>query len=304
VVGNINRDIKAMGVPSSERIFKDGETSLPLVEETVGGGGANSACAAAALGARAGFVGKVGSDPLGARLEETITKWGVQSFLARSNATTTGTTLALNYLDGHRHFLSCLPNNASLSFENLDLSALASYRHLLRADIWFSESMLFGGNQKLFAATRAASISTSIDLNWDPQWGSASAGEIKKRKKAIHSILPNVTLAHGNARELCEFTEKPDLPSALRHLAGAGLSGVLVHLGREGAGYFDGKSYVTAPCSPVGHIQNSTGCGDVLSTCFMLLQEAEMQPLEKLQMANQVVAQFMEGKLKLIPQLS
>ena len=52
VVGNINRDVKLLGVPASQRLLKDGETSVANVIETVGGGGANSACAAAALGAR------------------------------------------------------------------------------------------------------------------------------------------------------------------------------------------------------------------------------------------------------------
>ena len=52
VVGNINRDVKLLGVPDSPALFRDGETSVPTIVETVGGGGANSACSAAALGMR------------------------------------------------------------------------------------------------------------------------------------------------------------------------------------------------------------------------------------------------------------
>ena len=72
VVGNINRDVKLHGVPASTGILRDGETGVSSVRETIGGGGANSACAAAALGGDVRFVGKLGMDPLGERLRLAI----------------------------------------------------------------------------------------------------------------------------------------------------------------------------------------------------------------------------------------
>ena len=62
VVGNINRDVKTAPFAPSESLFRDGETSVNSVIETIGGGGANSAFAAASLGARVTFLGKVGAD--------------------------------------------------------------------------------------------------------------------------------------------------------------------------------------------------------------------------------------------------
>jgi len=50
VVGNINRDLKTAPLVASDRLFQDGETSVSSIVETIGGGGANSACIAAALG--------------------------------------------------------------------------------------------------------------------------------------------------------------------------------------------------------------------------------------------------------------
>ena len=70
VVGNINRDVKLLGVPESPALFHDGETTVPGVVETIGGGGANSACVAAALGASVRFVGKTGCDALAERLRQ------------------------------------------------------------------------------------------------------------------------------------------------------------------------------------------------------------------------------------------
>ena len=155
VVGNINRDVKASPVAPVPGLFEDGETPVDWIIETIGGGGANSAFTAAALGGRVSFLAKVGDDGLGARLARTLQKHGVSAYLARDAVHRTGTSLALSYENGHRHFLSCLPASRALAFEDLDLSGLDGCRHLLRADLWFAEAMLFGGNARLFKAARA-----------------------------------------------------------------------------------------------------------------------------------------------------
>ncbi len=156
VVGNINRDVKVQQVPASPGLLGDGETTVSGIVETVGGGGANSACAAAALGAEVRFVGKTGSDALGERLRQALERHGVRPHLARDPRCATGTTVALGYASGARHFLSCLPNNRTLAFEDLDLGALEGCGHLLRSDVWFSEAMLDGGNRRLLAEARLA----------------------------------------------------------------------------------------------------------------------------------------------------
>src|SRR5882672_6472396 len=124
VVGNINRDIKTAPLLPSDHLFQDGETSVVSIVETIGGGGANSAFSAAALGAKVGFLGKVGLDAIGDRLEQSLKRHGISSHLAKSREHATGTSINLTYTNGQRHFVSCLPNNQSLSLADLDLSAL------------------------------------------------------------------------------------------------------------------------------------------------------------------------------------
>lgn len=119
VVGNLNRDVRLAPLEAGVYLFEDGETTVKWTTETVGGGGANSACAAAALGARVGLLAKTGADSLGRRLEETLVRHGVHTHLARSAACATGTSVAVSFTTGHRHFISSLPNNESLAFEDL-----------------------------------------------------------------------------------------------------------------------------------------------------------------------------------------
>jgi sugar/nucleoside kinase (ribokinase family) len=304
VVGNVNRDVKVHGVSAGPGLFQDGETSVPLITETIGGGGANSACAAAGLGASVRFLAKVGADPLAERLRQALERHNVHTVFRGDSRLSTGTTVALGYATGQRHFLSCLPNNEALGFDDLDLSALDGCGHLLRADVWFSQAMLEGGNRRLLSEAHQRGLATSVDINFDPRWADAPASVIVERKRLLRGVLDLVDMAHGNTRELCEFTDSPDLPAALAKLADWGVRAIVVHLGAQGAGYFTDGLWVTEPPCFVHRPVHSTGTGDVLSVCMMLLHHRPDLAIEqKLRFANRIVGEFMEGRRQLIPSL-
>ena len=304
VVGNINRDVRLAPLEAGDYLFEDGETTVEWTSESVGGGGANSACAAAALGARVGLLAKMGADSLGRRLEETLVRHGVHAHLTKSTACATGTSVAVSFTSGHRHFISSLPNNESLAFDDLPLAALEGYTHLFRADVWFSAPMLAGGNERLFQHARARGMRVSLDLNWDPHWGVSSPAEVHERKLAVRRLLPCVNLAHGNARELKEFAEADDLETSLGRLEEWGVEGVVVHLGSEGAGFYQNGKLVTVKHVPASRQVNTTGTGDVLSVCMMLLDHRpDISAPDKLLLANRIVSKFIEGRRKLIPML-
>jgi sugar/nucleoside kinase (ribokinase family) len=304
IVGNINRDIKISPIAAGGYLFTDGETAVRSITETVGGGGANSALAAAALGARVAFIGRVGADSLGDRLERTLASHNVSAYLKKVSGCPTGTSVNLTFTSGQRHFLSSLPNNASLAFEDLDLSALAGFEHLLRADIWFSKAMLDGGNERLFRQARHAGLRVSMDLNWDPGWGVENPAEVQKRKEAVRRVLPLVDMVHGNSRELNEFADSNDLQQTLRRLENWGAGAVVVHLGRKGAGYYRQDVFTVQESVPASRQVNTTGTGDVLSVCMMLLDQEKSCPLaDKLRLANLIVSQFISGDRTLIPPL-
>jgi len=304
IVGNINRDIRISPIPPGSYLFADGETSVTAVAETIGGGGSNSALAAAALGARVAFIGRVGADSLGERLEQMLASHGVAAHLKRVSECPTGTSVNVTFTSGHRHFLSSLPNNAGLAFEDLDLTALEGFRHLLRADIWFSEAMLFGGNERLFRRAREIGMRISMDLNWDPSWGVKSAAEVQKRKEAVRAVLPLVDMVHGNARELNEFADSNELEQSLRALEKWGVGAVVVHLGAKGAGYYQNGALTVEESVPANRQVNTTATGDVLSVCMMLLdQVGDGSIKEKLHLSNLIVSQYIAGERALFPTL-
>ena len=51
--------------------------------------------------------------------------------------------------------------------------------------------------------------------------------------------------------------------------------------------------------------QNTAGTGDLLSVCMMLLHECEDIPSrDRLQLANTIVADYIEGRRAIIPDLT
>lgn len=294
VVGNLNRDLRTAPIAPDTRLFLDGETSTGFIHETLGGGGTNSALFAAQLGAKVRLVAKVGRDALGDELQRQARRQRIRTFLARDRANPTGTSINLVYDTGHRHFVSCLPSSA-ITFEEINPAALRGREHVLRADVWFSEPMLFGGNERLFAAARAAGANTSLDLNWDPAWGTAPRGIVVARKRALRRVLPLVDLAHGNVRELCEFADADTLDAALKRITRWGAAAVVVHMGTAGAGYYQQGRLVRAPSVRASKVVNSTGTGDLLSVCMMLLHRHPAPPREKLALANRIVSRYVAG---------
>ena len=304
VVGNINRDLRTAPVPAGDNLFQDGETSTPFIRETLGGGAANSALAAAGLGADVRLVGKIGEDRTGYHLEAVLAAHNVRPFLVRDDEHPTGTSINLVFDNGHRHFVSSLPSSATLTYEDVDPAALQGCEHLLRADIWFSDPMLLGGNEKLFRLARDAGVAVSLDLNWDPAWGRADAPVIARRKEAVRALLPLVDLVHGNVKELCAFAGASTLDAALGRIGGWGAGEVVVHMGAQGAGFFDGRRLVREPSLPAARVVNATGTGDVLSVCMILLHRRPDVPVEeKLRLANRIVSEYVAGVRSFVPDL-
>ncbi len=156
--------------------------------------------------------------------------------------------------------------------------------------------MLEEGNRRLFAEARRRGMTTSLDINFDPCWSTGKREEIARRKKLLLGVLDLVDMAHGNVRELCEVADSPDLDTALRRLADSGVKSVVVHMGKNGSGYFNGGQLIHEPAQTASRIVNATGTGDLLSMCMILLHgRNDLSVRQKLAISNEVVREFMEG---------
>jgi len=304
IVGNLNLDVKTSLIGSGDGILADGETAVEEIYESLGGGGANTAVAAAQLGGRVHFFGCVGDDDLGDRLEAALVECRISAHLARK-PTATGRSINLNWDNGCRHFISSLPNNRSLTVGDIGLRSLieSDCRQMLRSDVWFSDSMLAEGNRYLFEQVCSAGIETYMDINWDPEWSTTgNHARVCSRRQQLRSVLPFVHHAHGNERELQFFTGRENALDACRFLIDHGCGEVLVHRGRRGAASFTAADgWVEVAAAPVETVVCSTGCGDVFCAAHMLL--TSLPKMDRLKASARIAAEHLSGMRCLIPRL-
>jgi sugar/nucleoside kinase (ribokinase family) len=258
----------------------------------------------AGLGGRAHLFAIIGDDPLGEVLRKTLEDHGVTTHLA-VKPVPTGRSINLSWKSGHRHFLSSLLNNRLMQAGDIldGFDQQQDVGALLRADIWFSESMLYEGNLVLFERARARGIDTYLDINWDPMWATGPAKQIKERKSCTRRLLPLVQYVHGNLSELAEFTGYRAFGDVCRSLLDDGCEEVVIHNGKCGAiSIRRGEPAVEAPATPISKVICPTGCGDVFCAVHMLL--SKLPAAERLQQACAVAAAHLSGQLALLPRLA
>lgn len=304
VVGNINLDIKTTPITASPKLFEDGETSVDEVYESLGGGGANVAVATALLGGKAHFVGCVGKDELGRKLGLSLGAYGVTPHLIPQE-TTTGRSINLVWDNHHRHFISSLPHTRLLSVREIPFAALAQSecRYLFRADVWFADEMLRGGNEKLFRWAHELKIEVSVDINWDPVWSQGGDSALAcERRELLAKTLPLVDWAHGNELELQNFTGCSSLEECCEWLIAHGCGGVIIHRGEEGAAYATNKTgLVKIPAVRVDSVVCETGTGDVFTAAFFVHASLPME--ERLARCCEAASRHLDGTRSLIPRL-
>ena len=122
VVGGANYDYLGRGA----QLPRPGETRPgDLVDEAPGGKGANQAVAAARLGARVAFIGRLGMDERGARLLESFQREGVDTAaVVRDNEAPTGVALIMVGKGGQKQILSI--GGANLRLTSADVTAAAA----------------------------------------------------------------------------------------------------------------------------------------------------------------------------------
>ena len=271
IVGNLNLDIRTSPISATEGLLKDGETSVEAIYESLGGGAANTAVAAALMGGEVHLCCAVGRDELGMRLCAFLEGQGVRVHPAAKPAAT-GRSIALTWDTHQRHFLSSLPHARLLEESDIDMDGLqgAGCSHLYRADVWFADRMLSGGNASLFRRAREAGMETSLDVNWDPQWTQPAGDLVRERIAALRSTLAQVSFVHGNERELAFFTGARSVRESAARLMEWGAGAVIVHRGPRGCSAATAGGWLDVPAEPVTDIVTETGTGDVFTAAFLL----------------------------------
>ncbi len=260
VVGNANVDV-LMGdvapwpLPGSEVI-------IDRYEWRVGGAAGNTGLALAALGVQEGVdsdvIADVGTDFLGAWLEEAMTGAARLTRVPHATALTVG----LTHPDGQRTFVSYLGHLVTLPRERIEAAIDAARPgDLLLLCGYFLLPELRAKAPAILRRARERGVITTIDTGWpDGGWTAEVRAEVAALLPLLSAFLPN-------REEVLGLTGAPqdgDVNAAVAQLCELGAERIVVKLGAGGALLVAPNEHALVP-SPNVVVQDTVGAGDTFN---------------------------------------
>lgn len=255
VVGDLNVDLVFSGIDGFPTLGRE-----RLAQEctmAIGGSGGIFASALARLGAKVGFVGKVGEDVLGDYLIGCVEKDGVDvSRIIRDPLLKTGITISLTY-PSDRALVTYSGSMATLAQEEISLDYLQMARHI-HFTSFFLLKELRSGYPWILAKCKEMGLTTSVDTGYDPEerWN----GNLKAALSQVDIFLPN-------EGEALHITGEKELYLALEKLVQE-VGMVVVKLSSRGSIARRGEKVFRREAFPVP-VKDSTGAGDSFDAGFL-----------------------------------
>lgn len=269
-IGEILIDLTQIGV---------NDQGVGLFAANPGGAPANVAVAAARLGARCTFLGKVGRDGFGDSLLDTLQANGVDtSNVYRGDAATTMAVVTLSP-EKERSFRFLRGADQSLTVQEIAGIDLSHTKFL-----HFGSVSLTPGPSRsatLFAARQARSAGALI--SYDPNFRPSLWDSHESAIQWMALPLPLVDVLKLSEEELPLVTHTSDLTQGTQELAGFGARLVMVTLGAKGVYYrWQGHTGLVPGISvPVA---DTNGAGDTflgaVLRCLSLRSDGPLNDLE------------------------
>jgi sugar/nucleoside kinase (ribokinase family) len=241
-------------------------------EEVSGGSAANTVAGVAALGGRAGYVGKVADDDLGAVFLHDIAAVGVRMGRATPVRPTAGATgggadmatgrcLVLVTEDGERTMATHLGVASTLGPEDLD-------EHLLsRAQVVYLEGYLWDQEPAKKALRRAMEVAHAADalvaLTLSDPFCVA-----RHRREFLDLLHDEVDVLFANEDEVTLLFEAATFDGAVAAVEETGLLAALTR-GPAGSVVVTANGPLSVPAEPVEHVTDTTGAGDLFAAGFL-----------------------------------
>lgn len=256
VVGELNVDLILNQIESFPEIGKEKLADNMLL--TLGSSSAIFASNLSALGMRVSFVAKIGNDIFGHFCKDQLIEKGVDtSMLIQSDALKTGATIVLNFGED-RAMITHQGAMKHLGLDDISKEILGAARHL-----HFSSYFLQPGFKNtldgLFKMARETGLSTSLDVQWDPE---------EKWDFDFKKILPYVDIFFPNEAELLNLTAKDSIDTALKTIADYG-EFILIKKGKEGSLLRYHNKIVDTKCFLNDKVVDAIGAGDSFNAGFI-----------------------------------
>jgi fructokinase len=226
-----------------------------------GGAPGNVAAAVARLGGTSRFIGKVGEDPFGDYLQQTLAEAGVDvsTTLLRTSVAKTGLAFVSLRADGERDFMFYRSPAADvlLCADEVDDRALADAAVFHYGSVSLIEDPCRTATEEVAQRARRMGAIVSYDPNVRlPLWSSAAAA-----REAIMARMHLADLVKVSEEEIVFLTGTKDIASGARQLLAAGPQVIVVTMGARGSRVITQQMDYAVPGFAVQAI-DATGAGD------------------------------------------
>jgi len=236
-----------------------------------GGAPANVAVAAARLGARSAFIGKVGEDAFGRRLEGVLKGYGVETKAMRFDREHRTTLNFMTIPDPNRTEMLFYRNPGAdmlLAPDELDQRLLASTAVYHFGSVSLAVEPCRSAALEGAAFSRDQGALVSFDVNYRPGlWDSES-----RARAEISAALSRADIVKVNEAELRLLAETDDAPAGCARILEAGPSLCVATLGPHGSAWA-GKSAAAGSGRVPGFsvdVVETTGCGDAFMAAVLV----------------------------------
>jgi sugar/nucleoside kinase (ribokinase family) len=237
--------------------------------EVSGGSAANTVAGVAALGARAGYIGKVADDQLGSVFLHDITASGVEmgrtSPVARSDVPgderATGHCLILVTEDGERTMSTHLGVAGTLGPEDLDEDLLA------RSQIVYLEGYMWDQPPAKAALRRAVEVAHAADALVALTL-SDSFCVTRHRREFLDLLHGEIDVLFANEEEITLLFDASSFDDAVSAVEETGVLGALTR-GAAGSVVVTASGPLAVAAEPVDRVVDTTGAGDLYAAGFL-----------------------------------
>ncbi len=240
----------------------------PGFEKAPGGAPANVAAGLGILGADVGFIGKVGDDPWGACLDETLHDCGVDTsqFLKTDEEYTRLAFVALKE-DGDHDFLFHGLRGADELLRPEDLSQ----EYIAGAEIFHFGSITTIREPARTATYEAVKIArdNGLVVSYDPNLRPPLWPSETEALDQMTLAMELVDIAKVSAAELAFITGRTEVAEGAEALFDLGPELVTVTLGKDGCYFHHSNGTGSVPGYPV-EVVDTVGCGDAFVAGILL----------------------------------
>jgi sugar/nucleoside kinase (ribokinase family) len=205
-IGELNVDVILNNIDGFPKIGK--EILAQNMTLTLGSSTAIFAANLSGLGAKVGFLGKIGKDSFGDLVIKSLKDKGVDtSMVIVEDGICTGATICLNY-DEDRANVTHPGAMELLTIDDITDNQLLQAKHVHFSSV-FLQPGIRNDIGNLFARAKQLGLTTSLDTQWDP----AENWDFDYK-----TILPNVDIFLPNETELLHLTKTSNIENAFTEL--------------------------------------------------------------------------------------